>query len=144
MRVNFIPPSVDEILFLISPPASYKGGGLSDIRIFNRSHIRGGGIFSFLTGLARKAAPFLMRTLAPAVLSMGQNVLQDMQTGEHSFKKSMKKHGIESLKGVGRQILGGGKRRKKSKRKAKATKLALIRSFTKQNKKNKRYNDVFA
>ena len=106
MRVDFIPPSVEELFLLLTPP---RGGGMDDIRVFNsgRQYTRGGGILSFLSRIARRAAPFIMRTLMPAALSLGQNVLHDINNGKQTFKQSLKKRGVESLKGVGKQIMGG-------------------------------------
>ena len=79
MPYSFVPPSTDEFdtLFL---GGTGRGGGFSDIKIFHpvqRSR-RGGGLFTFLGGLARKAAPFLFRNVAPEVVKMGKSVLGDV------------------------------------------------------------------
>lgn len=134
MRVHFIPPSVEELYILLTPP---RGGGTDDIRIFNssRRYTRGGGIFSFLSGIARRAAPFIMRTLAPAALSLGQNVLDDINNDKQTFKQSLKKRGIETLKGVGKQMIGGRVQKKNKQTK----KLVNIKRFTKA-----KYNDVLS
>ena len=138
MPYSFSPPSADEfdILFLGS---TGRGGGLGDIKIFHpvqRSR-RGGGLFTFLGGLARKAAPFLFRNVAPEVVKMGKNVLSDIVQGKN-FRGSLKSRGVEAIKGVGKRVTGGGVKRRQilSKKKKKHKKRQL--------KKKKCYkNDIF-
>ena len=67
MMVVFEPPTEEEFieLFFCAP---IEGGSLQDIRIynpFNQSHPRGGGLFSVLGGLLRRAAPFFNENQAP-------------------------------------------------------------------------------
>lgn len=117
MRSAFIPPSVREFdtLFL------ERGGGLDDIKVFVPPSVsrgrRGGGIFNVLSGLAKKAIPFLMRNVAPEVTRMGKDVLGDMIQGR-KFRDSLKTRGVTALKGVGQRLARGGgvKKRKKKKR----------------------------
>lgn len=134
MRVGFVQLSVDEIGRFIAPPGK-RGAGLSDIRVFDRRHVRGGGFLSFLTGLARKATPFLLKTIMPAALTMGQNVLQDVNTGQGTLKESIRKRGIETLKSIGPKLMAGGRINKKKKKKQ--IRPAYI-------KRMDRYKDVFS
>lgn len=120
MRSTFIPPARHEFdtLFLESP---VRGGGLEDIRIFLPPPVqrgrRGGGIFNVLSGLAKKAIPFLMRNVAPEAMRMGKDVLGDVLDGR-DIRHSLKTRGVAALKGVGRRLVrgGGGRVRKPKKR----------------------------
>lgn len=115
MRNMFIPPTRQEFdtLFLES---HLKGGGLHDIKVFYPPPLqrarRGGGIFSILSGLAKKAIPFLIRNVAPEAVRMGQGVLGDVLEGR-KLRESLKSRGVEALKGVGKRIARGGGRIKK-------------------------------
>lgn len=137
MPYSFTPPSVDEFdaLFL---GGGDRGGGFGNIKIFHpvqRSR-RGGGLFTFLGGLARKAAPFVFRNVTPEVVKMGKSVLSDVIQGKN-IRSSLKSRGIEALTGVGKRVTGGGvKRRVMRRKKKKHTKRQL--------KKKKCYkNDIF-
>jgi len=122
MRSTFIPPARHEFdtLFLES---HVRGGGLDDIRIFLPPPVqrgrRGGGIFNVLSGLAKKAVPFLMRNVAPEAVRMGKDVLGDVLEGRN-LRESLKTRGVAALKGVGQRLArgGGGRVRKRSKKKA--------------------------
>lgn len=131
MRVGFVPLSVDEVGRFIAPRGK-RGGALGDITVFDRRHLRGGGILSFLTGLARRATPFLLKTIMPAALTMGQNVLQDINAGQGTLKDSIRKRGMETLKSIGPKLLAGGRITKR-----KTKRPAYI-------KKMDRYKDVFS
>lgn len=143
MRVSLIVPSQEEfgILFEEPPIKSLSGGGLSDIRIYDPvSHsLRGTGLFSMLAGLARKAIPFLTKTIFPEVLNLGQSVLSDVNRGS-DIRSALKRRGLQSLKSTGARILRGGRRKKVVKQKRKKR---VIRRVTKKRKLN-RYNDVFS
>ena len=94
MRVTFTPPSETEFkqLFLSSPLK--KGGGLEDISIFQPKgipHRRGSGIFSILTGVAKKVLPFLMKAAKPAAREFGSSVVRDVlkkKSLRHSLTRS--------------------------------------------------------
>ena len=110
MRIVFEPPTEEEFLELFFFPK--EGGSLKDIRVYNPySHPRGGGLFSVLGGLLRKAAPFLMKTFTPAAVEFGKGVLDDIGSGREPLKQSIKKRGLDALRGVGKKLVGGGKRR---------------------------------
>lgn len=109
MRVVFEPPTEDEFieLFLLK-----KGGSLQDIRVYTpQLHPRGGGLFSVLGGLLRKAAPFLLKTFAPAAVEFGKGVLDDVGSRREPLKQSVKRRGVDALRNVGKKLVGGGTKR---------------------------------
>ena len=108
MRVVFEPPTEEEFieLFLL------KGGSLQDIKVYNPPiHPRGGGLFSVLGGLLRKAAPFLLKTIAPAAVEFGKGVLDDVGSGREPLKQSIKRRGVDALRDVGKKLVGGGNKK---------------------------------
>ena len=118
MRRAFIPPTRHEFdgIFL---EGHVRGGGLEDIRIFLPPPIqrgrRGAGIFTALSGLAKRAIPFLMRNVAPEAVRMGKGVIGDVLEGRR-LRDSLKARGLTILKGVGERLARGGKIRKKHKK----------------------------
>lgn len=129
MRVTFTPPSENEFkqLFLSTPLK--KGGGLEDISFFQPKgvpHKRGSGIFSVLSGVAKKILPFLMKAAKPAAQEFGSSVMKDILKKKKPLRKSLKKNGLKALKKTGLRIVrGSGKVRKK-------------KFLKKRNKKSKR------
>ena len=99
MRATFHPLARREFdtLFL---ERQTQGSGLDYIRIFLPPPVprgrRGGGIFTVLSGLAKKAVPFLLRNVAPEAIQMGKDVLGDVLEG-HRFHESVKQRrgGVE-------------------------------------------------
>lgn len=122
MRVVFEPPTEEEFVELFL----HKGGSLQDIRVYNpyhqQIHPRGGGLFSVLGGLLRKAAPFLVKSIAPAAVEFGKGLLEDIGSGREPLKRAIKRRGIDALRGVGKKLVGGGKKQKNKKRLTCATK----------------------
>lgn len=126
MRVVFIPPSEHEFKKLFSSIPLKKGSGLDDITVFQPpvSYMRGGGIFSTLSGIAKRALPFLIKTMSPSIQEFGQGVFTDVVSGNKSLKSSMKNRGVRALKKTGKRILKnvmkskrlGGKKKKKKKK----------------------------
>ena len=117
MRVTFTPPTENEFkqLFLSSPLK--KGGGLEDINIFQPrgiTHRRGSGIFSLLTGVAKKVLPFLMKAAKPAAKEFGSSVVRDVLK-KKSLRQSLKKNGIKALKKTGMRLVRGSGRVTKKK-----------------------------
>lgn len=118
MRSAFIPPTrrdFDSVFLQV------KGGGLDDISIFLPPALprgrRGGGIFNILSGFARKALPFLMRSITPEVTRMGRDVIGDVLEGKR-ISDALKTRGVTALKGVARRVVrGGGKRKRGTKKK---------------------------
>ena len=140
MRVTFTPPSETEFkqLFLSSPLK--KGGGLEDINIFQPRgipHRRGSGIFSILTGVAKKVLPFLMKAAKPAAQEFGSSVVRDILK-KKSLRQSLKKNGIKALKKTGMRIVRGSGRVKKKKMRNNnnSNKIRRRRRRRKKNKKN--------
>ena len=103
---------------------------------------RGGGVFSFLSGLAKKAFPFLVRSVAPEVVNMGRSVLGDVLEGR-KVKTALRTRGVEALRGVGQRLArGGGRTSGKKKRKNK--RVGVRRKTKRKQKKGRCYkNDVF-
>ena len=120
MRIVFEPPTEEEFIELFFFPK--EGGSLKDIRVYNpyisTTHPRGGGLFSVLGGLLRKAAPFLMKTFTPAAVEFGKGVLDDIGSGREPLKQSIKKRGLDALRGVGKKLVGGGGKRRRRRRKS--------------------------
>ena len=137
MRIAFIPPSEDyfKSLFLSTP--LHKGGGLSDINIFQPRHHtvsprsrKGGGIFSFL---AKKVLPFIIKAAKPSAKTFATSVLKDAITGKTPIKDSIKKHGIKAVKETGMKMLTGSGRVTKKKKKS-APVLKALRTRVKKKK----------
>ena len=106
MSRAFSPPTRSEYDVLF---AQSRGGGLDDIRVFIPPHSgRGGGIFSVLSGFAKKAIPFLARTVVPEAIQMGKGVLSDVLEGKR-LRESLKNRGITAAKGVGARLVRGGR-----------------------------------
>ena len=96
MRVTFTPPSENEFkqLFLSSPLK--KGGGLEDISVFQPRGIpqrRGSGIFSILSGVAKRVLPFLMKADKPAAREFDSSVVRDVLKNK-PLNQFLKKHGV--------------------------------------------------
>ena len=121
MRIIFSPPSENDFkqLFLSSPLR--KGGGLDDINIYQPrgiAHRRGSGILSFISGVAKRVLPFIIKAAKPSVKEFGSSVVKDLVHGNRPLRKSLKKHGIKAVKQTGlRLIRGSGRIMKKNKKK---------------------------
>ena len=64
-----------------------------------------------------------MKTFAPAAVEFGKGVLDDV--GREPLKQSLKKRGLDALRGVGKKLVeggGGGKRRRTETKKKKKKK----------------------
>ena len=142
MRVVFLPPTEEDFTNLFSSLPLRKGGGFDDINIFqpytptSLSHRKGGGIFSFISRIARKVLPFLFKAAKPAVKEFGSSVLHDVVRGDVPIKRSLKKHGINALKETGVRLLRGSGRVRKLRRVLK--KNTGLRRRGKKKKKKKR------
>lgn len=111
MRVTFIPPTVAEYhtLFSNGKKITSRGSGIDDIVTlsYEPSYHRGGGLFSVLAGLAKRAFPFLVKNvIVPSARTFGNNVLDDISQG-NNLKSSIKKHGINSLKEAAMKLTRG-------------------------------------
>lgn len=65
-----------------------------------------------LSGIAKRAIPILVRTVAPEAMQMGKAVLSDVLEGRQ-LRESLRNRGITAAKGVGRRIIRGGRIMKK-------------------------------
>ena len=116
MRVTFIPPSIAEYhtLFSNDKQITSRGRGIDDIVTlsYEPSYHRGGGLFSVLAGLAKRAFPFLVKNIiVPSARTFGNNVLDDISQGSN-LKSSIKKHGINSLKQAALKLTRGSGKEK--------------------------------
>lgn len=133
-RVVFHAPSQSEFTTLLGKIPLSAGGGIENIQFAKfapptRLHQRGGGFFSSLANIAKSAAPFLFRAIAPTAIKFTKDVIHDVGSGRRGLRNSLKRRGIEALRGVGSKVMkGGGKRRGHRLTKTKTTK---------QNKKKK-------
>ena len=121
MRVSYISPSTSQFDSLFSPSSSFiKGGSLQDIVTYKPNHYnqRGGSIFGTIGKIVRSTIPFLKSIILPEFGQFTHNVTSDIADGI-PIRKSLKKHGIDSLKNVGRTVIkkarGGGGARNKNK-----------------------------
>ena len=119
MRMTFTPPTENDFkqLFLSSPLR--KGGGIDDINIFQPRSIayrRGSGILSFISGVAKRVLPLLIKAAKPAAKEFGTSMVKDIMQGKKPIRRSLKDNGINALKQTGlRLIRGSGKVVKKKK-----------------------------
>ena len=119
MRVTFTPPTESEFKQLFSLQPMRKGGGFDDISVFQSplGYRKGGGIFSLISGVAKRIIPFLIRSAKPAAKAFGTAVATDLITKKRPLKQSVKKHGVTALKKTGLRLLkGSGKKRTKKRR----------------------------
>ena len=128
-RVVFVTPSERDFAALLGKISLSTGSGLDNIQFAKfapptRLHQRGGGFFSSLANIAKTAAPFLFRTIAPSAVKFTQDVIQDVGSGRRDLRGALKKRGLEALKGVGSKLMkgGGGKRKAHKLTKLKTTK----------------------
>ena len=148
MRVSFIAPLTHHFddVFALQSSRDIRGGGLSDIRIYQK---RGGSLFGILGGLFKRAIPFLRSILLPEVGNFVKNVTHDISQKIPS-RESLKNNLLSSARNIGSRIVrGGGKRKTKSKQKRKNNKKGVIKKNKKKKKKNKTHcgvkrKDVFS
>ena len=123
MRIAFTPPTEGEFKHLFLSTPLRKGGGLDDISIFTPKGLpyrRGSGVLSFISGVAKRILPFLMKAAKPAAKEFGSSLIKDVVTRKKPLRKALKKNGLRALKKTGlRLISGAGKKIKKKKKKRK-------------------------
>ena len=132
MRVPYNPPLSHHFDVVFTPQFSRneRGGGLSDIRIYQK---RGGSLFGILGGMFKKAIPFLKNILLPEVGNFVKNITQDISQNIPS-RESFRNNFSSSAKNIGSRIMRGGKRKTKTKQKQKNIK----KKIHKNKKKTKR------
>ena len=112
-RTIFAAPSEKDFLLLFSNNALHiKGGSLADISSFksNLHYQRGSGFWSFLK---KNVLPFLIKKTSPHAMEFVKGVASDAITGNANLRSSLKTRGIHALKGVGKELVSGGRVRKK-------------------------------
>ena len=109
MRIVFIPPSENDFKHLFLSNPLRKGGGLEDINIFQPSlgYRKGSGILSFISGVAKKVLPFLVKAAKPSVKEFGSAMVKDVIETRTPLQKSLKNNGINALKQTGMRLIRG-------------------------------------
>ena len=110
MRIAFTPPTENEFkqLFLSSPLR--KGGGLDDISVFQPKGLayrRGSGILSFISGVAKRVLPFIIKAVKPTAKEFGSAVIKDVIAGDKPIRNSLKRNGVKALKQTGLRLIRG-------------------------------------
>ena len=140
MRVPYTPPNSDQFDRYFNPNYISKGAGLSDIRVYKPHHyVRGGSIFSFLSGVFKRAIPFLRGIMLPELNEFTRNFTTDVENNV-PLRDNLKRNLIKSAKNVGKRIVKGGGKRSKKKNK-------VINAIRKKRGKNncvrKNRKDIF-
>ena len=109
--------SPDE-LYDVYAPTTQSGNGF-DAYVSSYKRQKGYGIGGIFGTIARRLIPLFRDKILPFVLpfakKMGQNVAMDVIEGRQNFSDSLKTHGVEALKDMGRSAIGqsgSGKKRK--------------------------------
>ena len=107
-------PILDEKEFLRlvkeNPVFLTSGNGIHDINIFRRRKrvSQGDGFLgNVLSKYGPKIFPFLKKYIFPAAKQMGGDMISDISSGRSTFKKSLKKRGLQSLGNVTRKVMTG-------------------------------------
>ena len=107
-------PILDEKEFLRlvkeNPVFLTSGNGIHDINIFRRRKrvTQGDGFLgNVLSKYGPKIFPFLKKYIFPAAKQMGGDMISDISSGRSTFKKSLKKRGLQSLGNVTRKVMSG-------------------------------------
>ena len=122
MRVPYVHPSSHH--FDEAFGVSFRGGGVSDIKIHrNIYNQRGGSLFGILGRSIKRAIPFVKSLILPELGNFTKNVMDDISQNV-SPKQSIKSNFKKSVKNVGKKIIRGGgdgkvKRKVVTKKKAK-------------------------
>ena len=114
--------------------------GQGDVNIFRRyrpGQSRGSGIWSILSQFGKRALPLLKKYVLPSAMEFGKNVASDVIEGR-SIKESLRNRGKSSLKNIGKTILKGGKKRKRSRShvKGRGSRVSKMRRVTRRRKNN--------
>ena len=115
MRITFIPPCEDDFKRLFLSVPLRKGGGIEDIDVFQPSvgYRKGSGILSFISGIAKKVFPFLVKAAKPSVKEFGSSVVKDVLTGNTPLRKSLKNNGMKAIQQTGLRLIRGRVNKKK-------------------------------
>lgn len=130
MRVSYTPPQPHhfDVVFDLHPSQFGRGGGLNDIRIYQK---RGGSLFGILGGMFKRAIPFLKSIILPEIGNLVKNITHDIS---HNIpaRQSFKNNVVTSVKNVGSRIVRGGRRNSKSKKKVKSVKKKIVKKKRKK------------
>ena len=114
---------------------NYSGGGIEDIKLyserenyqnlFRNTNKKGGGVFTFLSSIAKKSLPFIKKYIFPEAINLTTSLLEQSNTPEGVTKKHLKELSKQSFKNIGKKIInsGGFKRRRYKKRRVKKKKI---------------------
>ena len=125
MRVAYHPLSEREFVERLKHDVGdvlTMGDGLGDINIFRKHRLtKGSGAFSnLILKYGKRLLPYLKKFLWPAAKEFGRDVMGDVASGDATLKSALKKRGKQSLAKVGRRIISGeGRKRRSLKRKCK-------------------------
>ena len=92
---------------------SQRGAGLDNINVYRA---RGGSIIGLLGNVFRYSIPFLKNLFLPEVSNLMGNVANDINSGV-KIKNSLKSRGMNSIKNIGRKLIGAGKKKQKTRKK---------------------------
>ena len=113
---------------------NYSGGGVEDIKLyterenyqnlFRNTNKKGGGVFSFLSSIAKKSLPFIKKYIFPEAINLSTSLLEQSNTPEGVTKKNLKELSKQSFKNIGKKIINsGGFKRRGYKKKVKNKKI---------------------
>ena len=126
MRVCYIHPSTDDFSRYFQE--NVYGGGVKDIRVYNR----GGSFLGMMGRFAKNSIPFLKRILLPEIGNFVQNITNDIST-DTPPRESVKRNIKKSIRNIGSRVINSkGGRKRKCKRNSKT------RGKTKNVGKNKK------
>ena len=121
---------------LKSYPYLTRGAGIEDINIFRKKNLQhGDGLANILATYGPRLIPLLKKYLLPAAKEFGKGVALDLMDGNTSFRNSVKHHGKQSLKNVGKRIIQGDGRRRRVRKKPTCKKVIS---------KKRKFNDIFS
>ena len=139
-----------EYLKIFNNNYNFLGGGFDDIKVYNESEnyqkffrrnnsIKGAGLFSFLSSVAKKSLPFLKKYIFPEAINFGTSLLEQSNTSKGVTNKNLKDLSKKSFKNIARKVIdsGGYKSRRKNKRKKKSKKNIYKLKSRKAKSKNK-------
>merc|ERR1712074_358938 len=122
MRIPYKTPTVDQFDRYFNPNYINRGGGLNDIKVYKPHHYaKGGSIFSFLSGVFKRAIPFLRGVMLPEVGEFARNFTADVGNNV-PLRDNVKKNLMRSVKNVGRKLVKGGARKNINKKRVNTTK----------------------
>ena len=113
MRVSYVPPGVIHFDSVFSPH-NVTGGALSDINVLKPHyyHNQGGSLFGILGNIVRRTIPFLANYVLPEAGNFARNIASEY--GNIPIRKNLKQNFVKSVKNIGKRIMTGGSKVRKS------------------------------